>query len=66
MWFVGLAVCACASEGHVYVVGELHGQGEGLAQAMRQVPLQYFTEEFDLTRCNACPHTLSPIAVHQQ
>lgn len=32
------------------VLGELHGQGEGLAQAMTQVPMQYFTEEFDLTR----------------
>ena len=43
---------------------ELHGQGEGLAQAMRQVPMQYFTEEFDLTRCRLGRDTASCCA-HQ-
>ena len=28
----------------------LHSQGDGLAQAMRQVPPHYFTEDFTLSR----------------
>ena len=31
----------------------LHSQGDGLAQAMRQVPPQYFTEDFTLSRCGS-------------
>ena len=45
-----------------YSIGELHGQGEGLAQALRQVPMQYFTEEFDLTRCI---HSCEPFTDHE-
>ena len=33
------------------VLGEVpHNQGDGLAQAMRQVPPRYFTEDFTLSR----------------
>ena len=33
------------------VLGEvLHSQGDGLAQAMRQVPPHYFTQDFTLFR----------------
>ena len=31
-----------------------HQQGEGLVNAMRTVPPQFFTEEFSLTRCTTC------------
>ncbi|KAL3152085.1 hypothetical protein ABBQ32_001192 [Trebouxia sp. C0010 RCD-2024] len=40
----------------------LHSQGDGLAQAMRQVPPQYFTEDFTLSRAETwqevCPSEL--------
>ena len=45
------------------LLGELlHSQGDGLAQAMRQVPPQYFTEDFTLSRYGRALVCLNAVA----